>query len=951
MFRKAVYLYLLILLSMTAGRAWAGLPVSNGLVLHYDADAIVGLDDGDAVCTWNDSSGSGNHGTGIGGPTYHTGIINGRPIVRLDGSNDTFSSPLSSSQDMSIFVVTKGQQYYSLVRWQPGSWFVYYWAGGILIQTENGYLDGPDTGLVTNQWNIGAVLVDTGPADGVNTYRNGAVQGTTTYSSSWGPLPGLYIGSFSAGAGGNKEYTKGDIAEVLIYNRALSAPEHNLVGAYLTLKYAISTTYDTSELEPSASVPNPGNGEEDVCWQPTLNWVPDGNADSHDVYFGTDFGDVNDANSTNHLNVDYNNVDVNYYQPGVLQEGRKYYWRVDEVNQPDVWKGQVWNFVTDPGTARSPSPASGKKSVEPEPTLAWEPGPCPASHDVYLGTDFNDVNDANSISHSNVDYNNVDINSYQPGTLALGQKYYWRVDEVNEPNVWGGDVWNFTVTLKDPALASEPEPVYFGEGVGPNDVTLSWKPGVYAATHDVYFGTGFDEVNDAELSCLVGDIDKSRYVDYYDIYLMGLQWLAGPNENLSADLDDNNDVDFADFSILAGNWGQRAGGNQDANSFGLGDLTADETYYWRIDEVNGPNVSRGPVWSFTCCEYSLDFGLKAPTHLYIISTGTNQESILLQTLQGIVAQRKPELYFDFGLDSMGWVYDIQKKYGIDYTFVDSIRGSTPMVEWCLDNWADDVNGYVLYDYSDKDSITAATCMAGPLKAVAVDISLESRVQALGFSKLLDVRGLDDEWVYNNYRDRFIDNAIIVQDTQYLANRDWGPAIRALTVWNDSASFTHTAYSSITDNSPCFGWNDGYGGGELGAVQYHSQHSLYCGVSALLWNLSTHAGMASYEPPIEFEQKIRDNQYTPEDNVHYVAFHMSDGDNTRWQFNYTSYATTDTRWFGSPLRGTFAMGWGVPLEMVKLGPHVMKWYYNNMTEMDNFIGYGSGMGYSYPNHTR
>ena len=31
----------------------------------------------------------------------------------------------------------------------------------------------------------------------------------------------------------------------------------------------------------------------------------------------------------------------------------------------------------------------------------------------------------------------------------------------------------------------------------PRDVVLGWTPGPYAETHDVYFGTGFDDVNDA----------------------------------------------------------------------------------------------------------------------------------------------------------------------------------------------------------------------------------------------------------------------------------------------------------------------------------------------------------------------------------------------------------------------------------------------------------------------
>jgi hypothetical protein len=80
--------------------------------------------------------------------------------------------------------------------------------------------------------------------------------------------------------------------------------------------------------------------------------------------------------------------------------------------------------------------------------LKWKPGDYASSHDVYLGTDWDDVSDANSTNHPNVDYNHVDVNNYDPpGLLELSRVYYWRVDEVNDTNneTWKGDIWKFTV--------------------------------------------------------------------------------------------------------------------------------------------------------------------------------------------------------------------------------------------------------------------------------------------------------------------------------------------------------------------------------------------------------------------------------------------------------------------------------------------------------------------------
>jgi len=39
----------------------------------------------------------------------------------------------------------------------------------------------------------------------------------------------------------------------------------------------------------------------------------------------------------------------------------------------------------------------------------------------------------------------LDTNSYAPTSLELYTTYHWCVDEVNSPNTWTGDVWEFTV--------------------------------------------------------------------------------------------------------------------------------------------------------------------------------------------------------------------------------------------------------------------------------------------------------------------------------------------------------------------------------------------------------------------------------------------------------------------------------------------------------------------------
>jgi unsaturated chondroitin disaccharide hydrolase len=100
-------------------------------------------------------------------------------------------------------------------------------------------------------------------------------------------------------------------------------------------------------------------------------------------------------------------------------------------------------------TARNGSPTDGRRGVEPDVVLSWEPGDCAVLHDVYLGTNSNDVNDANTSDTTGIYRDTIDVNNWPVDqTLQSGQIYYWRIDEVNDTDPcspWKGDVWSFTV--------------------------------------------------------------------------------------------------------------------------------------------------------------------------------------------------------------------------------------------------------------------------------------------------------------------------------------------------------------------------------------------------------------------------------------------------------------------------------------------------------------------------
>ena len=92
--------------------------------------------------------------------------------------------------------------------------------------------------------------------------------------------------------------------------------------------------------------PNPYNGAENVKLTTILTWVAADNAGSHQVYIGTDEDVVRNATTTSTEYKGSKNLDDEKYDPGQLEMGMTYYWRIDEVDGQNVQKGNVWEFTT-----------------------------------------------------------------------------------------------------------------------------------------------------------------------------------------------------------------------------------------------------------------------------------------------------------------------------------------------------------------------------------------------------------------------------------------------------------------------------------------------------------------------------------------------------------------------------------------------------------------------------
>jgi hypothetical protein len=114
--------------------------------------------------------------------------------------------------------------------------------------------------------------------------------------------------------------------------------------------------------------------------------------------------------------------------------------------------------------ASNPSPKDGAIYENTWVSLGWKAGDFAVSHDVYLGDNFDDVNNGTGDTfRGNQALDSVyfvaGFTGYAfPDGLLPGTTYYWRIDEVNDadPNSpWKGKVWSFWFP---PKKAYEPVP-------------------------------------------------------------------------------------------------------------------------------------------------------------------------------------------------------------------------------------------------------------------------------------------------------------------------------------------------------------------------------------------------------------------------------------------------------------------------------------------------------------
>ncbi len=337
----------------------------------------------------------------------------------------------------------------------------------------------------------------------------------------------------------------------------------------------------------TAYAPQPWDGLDGVPVETDLAWNAGAGAVSHDVYFGTDKALVKAGDPS----VFQGNRMVMLYDPGALDGGTTYYWRIDEHDAGDVvHPGAVWSFTTvGPGLGVRAEYFSGLDPwgtpvltrVEDTIDHGWGSGEIAAglsdgvsarwttnleapftetyqlittSDDgVRLWLDGRRLID-NWTNHGGTDdvatveliagqFYRVQMEWYE-NTGSATARLSWQSPSVGKQVIPAGP-------LQLPLRAAGPYPAHLSTDVS-QTLTLAWMAGTGAVQHHVYFADDAEAVAE-----------------------------AAPGGGVGREV-------------------------VDEPTFDPGPLEWNKTYYWRVDEVNDADAGspwQGVVWSFITADF------------------------------------------------------------------------------------------------------------------------------------------------------------------------------------------------------------------------------------------------------------------------------------------------------------------------------------------------------------
>jgi hypothetical protein len=328
------------------------------------------------------------------------------------------------------------------------------------------------------------------------------------------------------------------------------------------------------------------------------------------------------------------------------------------------------------------------------------------------------------------------------------------------------------------------------------------------------------------------------------------------------------------------------------------------------------------------------------------------EQACLISLQGVVNENKPYLYFiygeqwDFRFTPTVFDYLKDKRY-FAFTQLNTL-------EQAINIFKEQIKGYIIWDKKVRTSLIVAYTLAGLEKSIIITEDLIPLAQKYGLKQVEDFRGKFTGWsdyeIYSWAQDQYWNQCskdYIVWlggehgNTMKPGVADFGMTKKVFFTDLSSkesdtleCSLTKKLFSEMKPLSLVMGWHSYKKDLEETFVTLTSRYGLRMEGLHSLPNMSFMSKIP-LSPGYKFKNNHNikpDKKYIPDKKV------------------YISFIQTDCLGLGAwtkPGRGSIPYTWEVTMNWVWLAPVMLEFFYSQATPNDYFLGALSGPGYLYP----
>jgi len=530
--------------------------------------------------------GEGVHGSAI----EVKGTLVKIPAVNINMTEATMAGwvkPIGAQGAWSAVMMTRGSATGLNVNPDTGNLaLAYHWGDA---STSWSYR--PTATLVNNEWSFVAVTVAPDKAifyfDGVAVSTNTVAHAAVNWNAD------VYLGGDGSGSFATRRFTDAMLDDVSLFSRALTAEEIPVIMSGL--------------VDPVlAAEPRPGDGATDVPQDATLSWKAGETATAHDVYFGTSEADVAAASRADAKGVLVSQAQAGAtFEPGALQLGQTYYWRIDEVDASGaaVSGAAVWSFTVEPAAYQiknitATASSQSRADTGPENTVNGSGLDASGQHSVDLKTMWMSA-DKPLPNWIQYEFDKV---------YKLAELHVWNSNQVVEPYVGFGAK---TVTVEystDGAtwtkLDTAPE---FSQATGQAN---------YTANTTVDFGGVQAKFVKLTINNSWGGIVKQTSLSEVQFFYKPVQAREPQPADGAADVLLTASMDWrpgreatshqvffgTDSNAVAA--GTASASTVTGHTYTPAAMTFGTKYFWKVDEVGDAGTYAGDVWSFTSQEFS-----------------------------------------------------------------------------------------------------------------------------------------------------------------------------------------------------------------------------------------------------------------------------------------------------------------------------------------------------------